>query len=161
MAVEEYILTEVGGHTADRGRNKAAHRFHSSRQHCSKGDRCQRKRERAMRKGKKDMAKQLRLARPGVLVGGMLLVLLFLAGSVIAWRTLWAKPAKDLTLHVQVIADIPLGGGASRFDYQRLDAQKGLLFIAHLGASAVSVFDIRRRKVVADIPAIPGVHGVL
>jgi YVTN family beta-propeller protein len=113
-----------------------------------------------MRKGKEDR-KRFELQRRGVLVGGTLLVLLLLVGSVVVWRLFKAEMPSDLARQVQVIADIPLSGGASRFDYQSLDQQKGLLFIAHLGASTVSVFDTRTRKVVADIPAIPGVHGVL
>jgi len=107
------------------------------------------------------MAKRLGLARPGMLVGSTLFVLFLLVGSVIVWRTLRAEPAKDLVGQVQVIANIPLGGGASRFDYQSLDRYSGRLFIAHLGASIVSVFDTKTRKVVADIAGIAGVHGVL
>src|SRR6266487_31902 len=114
-----------------------------------------------MRKSQEDMTKRFGLWRPGVLVVGTLVALLLLVGSVVVWRLFKDERASDLARQVQVIADIPLGGGASRFDYQSLDAQRGLLFIAHLGASTVSVFDTRTRKVVADIPAIPGVHGVL
>ncbi len=94
-------------------------------------------------------------------MGGLLLVMFLLMGSVVVWRPWQAKPAKDLAGQIRVIADIPLSGGASRFDYQSLDAHRGLLFIAHLAASTVSVFDTKARKVLADIPAIPGVHGVL
>lgn len=59
------------------------------------------------------------------------------------------------------ITDIALPGDTSRFDYQSLDSQTGLLFIAHLGASTVIVFDTRTAQVVATIPAIADVHGVL
>src|SRR6266536_3799545 len=107
-----------------------------------------------MRKSKEDMAKRFGLWRLGVLVGGMLLVLLLLVGGVIVWRLFKAEKASDLARQVQVIADVPLSGEASRFDYQSLDQQKGLLFIAHLGASTVSVFDTRAHKVVADIAGI-------
>jgi len=62
---------------------------------------------------------------------------------------------------VQTLVDIPLSGGTSRFDYQSIDPQRNLLFIAHLGASTVTVFDLTTQKVVAEIPGISQVHGVL
>ncbi|HEX6606795.1 MAG TPA: YncE family protein [Chloroflexia bacterium] len=64
-------------------------------------------------------------------------------------------------LRVLGSTDLALGGGTSRFDYQSLDPQTRLLFIAHLGASLVTVFDTRTSRVVADIPDIASVHGVL
>lgn len=62
---------------------------------------------------------------------------------------------------LQTIADIPLPGDTSRLDYQSLDPQTGLLFIAHLGASSVIVFDTNQNKVVANIAGVASVHGVL
>jgi len=59
------------------------------------------------------------------------------------------------------VDDIPLPGGASRFDYQSLDARRGLLFISHLGASTVTVFDLTSRSIRANIAHISDVHGVL
>jgi YVTN family beta-propeller protein len=64
-------------------------------------------------------------------------------------------------LPLRTLADIPLAGGSSRFDYESLDQQRGLLFIAHLGASLVSVFDTHANRIVANIPHVAGVHGVL
>lgn len=64
-------------------------------------------------------------------------------------------------LRLRTIADIPLAGGTSRFDYESLDPHTGLLVIAHLGASLVSVLDTRTNRIVATIPHIAGVHGVL
>lgn len=66
-----------------------------------------------------------------------------------------SKPA------LQTVADIPLPGDTSRLDYQSLDPQTGLLFIAHLGASSVIVFDTNQNKVVANIGGVASVHGVL
>ncbi|MFC0397830.1 YncE family protein [Paraburkholderia rhizosphaerae] len=59
------------------------------------------------------------------------------------------------------IADIPLPGRASRFDYESYDPGRHLLFIAHLGDSEVVVFDTLASRVVARIPGIEAVHGVL
>ena len=59
------------------------------------------------------------------------------------------------------VADIPLGGRTSRLDYASLDAGRHLLFIAHLGDSAVIVLDTQSRHVVTRIPEVSQVHGVL
>ncbi|TAN02492.1 MAG: YncE family protein [Rhodanobacteraceae bacterium] len=59
------------------------------------------------------------------------------------------------------IADVPLPGRSTRWDYESLDPTRHLLFLAHLGDNAVVVFDTRRSKVVATIPDVSRVHGVL
>ncbi|MCL4486064.1 MAG: hypothetical protein M1537_07050 [Nitrospirae bacterium] len=61
----------------------------------------------------------------------------------------------------QSVATVALPGGATRFDYQSLDPETGRLYIAHLGESHLVVFDTKSRKVVADLPGFPNVHGVL
>ena len=51
--------------------------------------------------------------------------------------------------------------GSTRMDYARLDPARHLLFIAHLGDSAVIVFETQARKVVARAGrGLPGRHGV-
>src|SRR5258708_4909358 len=70
------------------------------------------------------------------------------------------SPAR-VPAHLETVADIPLPGGASRFDYQSLDPHRGLLFISHLGASTVTVFDLASRSIRANIAHIADVHGVL
>lgn len=67
----------------------------------------------------------------------------------------------DLPLPLHPVAEIGLPGDDSRFDYANLDAPRGLLFIAHLGASEVIEVDVRAGKVVRTIPNISQVHGVL
>jgi YVTN family beta-propeller protein len=64
-------------------------------------------------------------------------------------------------LPLTTVADVPLPGNATRWDYASLDAQRHHLFLAHLGDSAVVVFDTARRKVIAAIPDVSHVHGVL
>lgn len=64
-------------------------------------------------------------------------------------------------LGLRQVAELPLAGGGSRFDYQSLDPAAGRLYIAHLGANLVTVVDTARLQVVADIPDIAQVHGVL
>src|SRR6266568_7760755 len=59
-----------------------------------------------------------------------------------------ANPDSAAALRLRMIADIPLDGGASRFDYQSLDAARNRLFIAHLGADQVTVFDLKNQRVI-------------
>ncbi|MGH8137073.1 MAG: YncE family protein [Steroidobacteraceae bacterium] len=69
--------------------------------------------------------------------------------------------AAGTPLPLRAVADIPLGGNTTRLDYESLDAGRHLLFIAHLGDSAVIAFDIQSQRVVARIEGISKVHGVL
>jgi YVTN family beta-propeller protein len=61
----------------------------------------------------------------------------------------------------RTIADFPLPGGISRFDYESYDSQPHRLYIAHLGDGVVVVFDTLTNTVVGSIPGVGGVHGVL
>jgi len=61
----------------------------------------------------------------------------------------------------RVVADVPLPGRAARFDYQSLDPTTGRLWIAHMGAGELLAFDTRTRQVVARVPDMPRVTGVL
>jgi len=58
------------------------------------------------------------------------------------------------------VADLPLPGPAVRFDYQSLDASTGRLYIAHMNAGQLVVFDTRKREVVAKLDGFASVHGV-
>ncbi len=64
-------------------------------------------------------------------------------------------------LPLRDVAEVPLGGRATRLDYASIDPIRHLLFIAHLGDSAVIVVDMDRRRVVARISGIRHAHGVL
>jgi YVTN family beta-propeller protein len=70
-------------------------------------------------------------------------------------------PVSIPDLPLQRVTDIPLAGGTTRFDYQSLDPRTRLLFIAHSGADMVTVFNTASKRVVANIPGIFHVHGVL
>lgn len=58
------------------------------------------------------------------------------------------------------VADVPLPGPAVRFDYQSLDAAHARLYIAHMNADQLVVFDTKKREVVANLDGFPNVHGV-
>lgn len=64
-------------------------------------------------------------------------------------------------LPLRPAGELALPGDSSRFDYASLDAGRGLLFIAHLGASEVIEVDIHAHQVLRTIPNIADVHGVL
>jgi YVTN family beta-propeller protein len=59
------------------------------------------------------------------------------------------------------VRDVPLPGDTSRFDYVSLDPGSHRLFIAHLGAGTVAVYDIGTGAIVGEVQNVPGVHGVL
>lgn len=59
------------------------------------------------------------------------------------------------------VADIHLPGPAVRFDYQSYDAEHHRLYIAHMNAGYLVVFDTHSQSVIANIPGFSSVHGVL
>jgi hypothetical protein len=79
------------------------------------------------------------------------LAFLFLAMGLVPARP--SNAASDNTKHVPLkkVADIPMPGPAVRFDYQSLDASQGRLYIAHMNADQLVVFDTKKREVVANL----------
>jgi DNA-binding beta-propeller fold protein YncE len=61
---------------------------------------------------------------------------------------------------LKVVADVPLHGAAVRFDYQYFDSTQGRLYIAHMNANQLVVFDAKKRTVIANLDGFPSVHGV-
>src|SRR6266566_6711020 len=70
-------------------------------------------------------------------------------------------PASRADPPLRVVADVPLPGSASRFDYQSLEPGSGRLFISHMGAGQLVVFDVRAGRVVGNLDGFPTVTGVL
>jgi DNA-binding beta-propeller fold protein YncE len=62
---------------------------------------------------------------------------------------------------LELVADVPLPGPAVRFDYQSLNPSDGRLYIAHMNADRLVVFDTKKRQVVASLDGFHRVHGVL
>jgi DNA-binding beta-propeller fold protein YncE len=91
-----------------------------------------------------------------VVVAGGVAVGVIAAAAVVLLR----QSARPL-LPLRIVADLPLSGGTSRFDYQSLDPLTHRLFVAHLGAGIITVVDVSSDQVVANIPDVAGVHGVL
>jgi DNA-binding beta-propeller fold protein YncE len=61
---------------------------------------------------------------------------------------------------LEKVADVPMPGPAVRFDYQSLDLANGRLYISHMNADQLVVFDITKRQVVANLDGFKRVHGV-
>jgi len=86
---------------------------------------------------------------------GIVAMLLLLSGSVAQPQIGAAKPA------LTTVANIPMPGPAVRFDYQSLDVEHGRLYISHMNANRLVVFDMRKREVVANLDGFSRVHGVI
>lgn len=78
-----------------------------------------------------------------VVIGGMLLAI--------------PAPAQSVLTKV---ADVPMPGPAVRFDYQGFDTASGRLYIVHMNADQLVVFDTASRKVIANLDGFQRVHGV-
>src|SRR2546428_7363157 len=70
-------------------------------------------------------------------------------------------PASRADPPLRMVADVPLPGSATRFDYQSLEAASGRLFISHMGAGQLVVFDVRAGGVIGNLDGFPTVTGVL
>ena len=81
--------------------------------------------------------------------------------SILVCTTLAAPSDSQDSAPLKQVADVPLPGPAVRFDYQSLDASHGRLYIAHMNADQLVVFDTKKREVVANLDGFPNVHGVL
>jgi DNA-binding beta-propeller fold protein YncE len=62
---------------------------------------------------------------------------------------------------LEKVADIPLPGGATRFDYCSIDANAGRLYFSHMGDGELMVFNTKAEKMVAHLPGFPTMTGVL
>ena len=71
------------------------------------------------------------------------------------------SPPMAGSLPLTAVADVPLPGCASRFDYQAIDPVQRRLYLAHLGDSSLVVFDLDGQRVVQEIPGLSSVHGVV
>ena len=69
--------------------------------------------------------------------------------------------SSSLDLPLRTLRDVPLSGGATRFDYQSFDPNTGHLYIAHLGDSTMVVFDVNKEAQVGEVKDLSRVHGIL
>lgn len=106
-----------------------------------------------------DMRRPSDRRRLGRAVGGVAAGVVILALALIG--CVHGPVAADPALPLKAVTTVTLPGAASRFDYESLDPKTNRLFLAHLAASEVVVFDVKRNRVVATIPDVDHVHGVL
>ena len=59
------------------------------------------------------------------------------------------------------VADIPLPGGTTRFDYASLNPAANRLYFSHMGDGELMVFDTKSEKLEAHLPGFPTMTGVL
>ena len=69
-------------------------------------------------------------------------------------------PAAAAAPVLTTVADVALPGPAARFDYQSFDLRSDRLYIAHMGAGQIVVFNVKTRRVEGTIDSVPGVTGV-
>jgi DNA-binding beta-propeller fold protein YncE len=62
---------------------------------------------------------------------------------------------------LSTVVDVPLPGGATRFDYQSFDPKTKTLYLSHMGDGELVVFNTETRTVTAHISGFPTVTGVL
>ena len=102
-------------------------------------------------------------------IAGAVILAVLVAAGVVAYTYRYVVLSKlnvstgdsAAALGLRQVGEIALEGGASRFDYQSIDPQRGLLFIAHLGAGQVVAFDLTNQKVAGYIPDVASAHGLV
>lgn len=71
------------------------------------------------------------------------------------------SPAPAPAPRLRKIADVPLPGSPSRFDYASLDPATGRLYLDHMGAGTLLVFDVHTRLIVGEVSGLSRCTGVL
>ena len=61
---------------------------------------------------------------------------------------------------LRVVQDYPLPGPANRFDYQSIDPTLGRLYMNHMNAGRLVVFDLKSSKVLGEVADLPRATGV-
>src|SRR5258708_189668 len=85
----------------------------------------------------------------------LIMAMLLLCGAIACAQSPHSHPAP-----LKEVAEIPSPGAAVRFDYQSFDPAQGRLYISHMNANELVVFDVNKREVVANLEGFPSVHGV-
>lgn len=78
-----------------------------------------------------------------------------------SWAAVHVAPGRTPTPGLRVAADVPLPGPANRFDYQSVDTTAGRLYLSHMNAGRLVVFDLDRSRVVHEVAGLSRVTGVL
>ena len=76
------------------------------------------------------------------------------------WNAPTAASHDALRSPLRLVQDIPLPGPANRFDYQSIDPVARRLFINHMNAGRLVVFDLDSAKVTTEVPGLDRATGV-
>src|SRR5205814_2977100 len=74
-----------------------------------------------------------------------------------------ARASRPIAPVLKRVVDIPLPGPAVRFDYQSIDTSANRLYVSHMNAGDLVVFDLANRRVegtIGDLPRVTGVWAV-
>lgn len=72
-----------------------------------------------------------------------------------------ASGTSGATLPLVEVADIPLPGNSTRFDYQDVDQARGQLVVAHMDDDAVLIVSLADGSLLKQVPGVGTVRGVL
>jgi YVTN family beta-propeller protein len=107
------------------------------------------------------MSNRIRVNQRDIAIAFVMVVFVAVIALIVHGQSSAAKNPKAAGLPLKHVADVVLPGRASRLDYESVDPDRHLLFIAHLGDNEVIVFDTQTSRVVARIDNVAKVHGVL
>jgi DNA-binding beta-propeller fold protein YncE len=78
-----------------------------------------------------------------------------------SWQSKVLKPAAGAPGGpLRVVQDYPLPGPANRFDYQSIDPALGRLYMNHMNAGSLVVFDLKASTVLREVSDLPRATGV-
>jgi DNA-binding beta-propeller fold protein YncE len=85
------------------------------------------------------------------------------AGTITSTPDAAAPAANGLSasLPLVVVAETPLPGGSTRFDYQDIDRDQGHLVIAHMNDGTVDVVNLSDGSIAKVIPNVPRARGIV
>jgi DNA-binding beta-propeller fold protein YncE len=95
------------------------------------------------------------------IIGGVVLSILFTIFAITGTGKAPPISAAPGNLPLRTLHDIPLTGGASRFDYQSFDPSSGRLYIAHLGDGVLTVLDANKETLIGNVKDLSRIHGVI
>jgi hypothetical protein len=84
-------------------------------------------------------------------IGSTVVALLLIAGQATSPPGLAQDALANQELTLQKLADYPLPGDTSRYDYQSFDRDTHRLYFAHLGMGVVRVFDTAAHALVGNV----------
>lgn len=76
------------------------------------------------------------------------------------WQAAAGPASGALWGPLRLVQDVPLPGPANRFDYQSVDSAAGRLYLSHMGAGRLVVFDLNASRVVGEVPGLERATGV-